>query len=197
MEHLTKALEKMAKARGESLPRSYLGKVYEYVRTGDERLMPALLRLDDADMNSLCQVAKAVARPDKWGAGDLHLIQFFVRRSAVLNGVDKGAPQGECSDWPLPRCLERHLEAEKPEEDFCGLLRAKVLALGVPELRWLVLVARHVESRAVNGRLTSAGRYLAAQPVAKLLKVLPALRYQCTDKVFMPALAAECPQALA
>jgi hypothetical protein len=49
----------------------------------------------------------------------------------------------------------------------------------------------------VNERLTSAGRYLASQPVDKLMKVLPALHYQCTDTVFMPAFAAEFPENLA
>jgi hypothetical protein len=125
------------------------------------------------------------------------LIEFFIRRSALLNGVDKREHIGQCSDWPLARCLERQLEVEKTGEDFCGALQPKVMSLGIPESRWLLLVARHVEPRAVNERLTSAGRYLASQPVDKLMKVLPALHYQCTDTVFMPAFAAEFPENLA
>lgn len=103
---------------------------------------------------------------------------------------------GQCSDWPLGRCLEKHLENEKPNEDFCGLLRDEVLALGIPEPRWLLLVARHVEPRVVAGRLTSAGRYLASRPPAELLKVMPALRYHSLDKEFMPAFAREAPETL-
>ncbi len=196
MEHLTKAMEKMAKNAGTTLSRMYLKDVNNYVLTGDQKLLRGLLKLDDARMNSLCQLARAFARPDKWGDGELRLIEFFVRRCDLFNGKDKGHPQGQCSDWPLPNCLKRHLETEKPEQDFCSLLRDRVLSFGVVESRWLTMVARHVEPRAVDGRLTSAGRYLAAQPVDKLMKVLSALFYHCTDRDFMPAFAAESPPKL-
>lgn len=197
MEHLNKAIEKLLKQTGTRLSQSFLGDVQKYLSTGDAKLLARLLTLGEREMNSLCFVAKAVARPDKWGDADLRLIDFFIRRCALFNGKDKGEPMGECSDWPLARSLERHLEVEKPGDDFCGVLHAKVLAQGVAESRWLLWVARHLEPRAVNGRLTSAGRYLATQPAAKLVTVMPALRYHSTDHVFMPAFAAESPQTLA
>src|SRR6185369_10144888 len=105
MEHLTKAMEKMAKNAGTTLSRSYLKDVNNYVITGDKKLLRGLLKLDDARMNSLCQLARAFARPDKWGDGELRLIEFFVRRCDLFNGQDKGDPMGRCSDWPLPNCL--------------------------------------------------------------------------------------------
>ncbi|HAB19428.1 MAG TPA: DUF4132 domain-containing protein [Verrucomicrobiota bacterium] len=197
MEHLTNAMEKLLKPTGKRLGQSFLGDVHRYLSAEDAKLLPKLLKLSETEMNTLCWVAKAVPRPDKWGDADLRLIEFFIRRSALLNGVDKREHIGQCSDWPLAHCLRRHLEVEKPNEDFCGALRTKVMSLGIPESRWLLLVARHVEPRAVNERLTSAGRYLASQPVDKLMKVLPALRYHCTDTVFMPAFAAEFPENLA
>src|SRR5688572_10321597 len=196
MEHLTKAIEKLARNYGINAAKSFLGEVAKYTATGDEKLMPRLLKIGEADMNKLCAVARAVARPDKFGDADWRLIRFFARRSALLNGVDKGEPMGECSDWPLARCLERHFEKEQSDEDFCGIVQTAVRALGVPEARWTLLVARHVQPRAVNGRLTSAGRYLATQSVKELLRVMPALRYHCTDREFMPAFAVESPQRL-
>ena len=119
MEHLIRAMEKLEKRFGLRFSKPVLGDMYKYLSTGDQRLLPGLLRIDEPGMNSLCSVASAVARPDKWGDADLRLIEFFARRSALLNGTDKGLPQGECSDWPLAPCLEHHLEVEKPDEDFC------------------------------------------------------------------------------
>src|SRR6185503_17128613 len=155
MDHLVKAIEKTGKDFGLSLTKSYLADVLKFISTGDEKLMPRLLKIGESDMNTLCRVAKAVPRPDKFQEADRRLIRFLARRSALLNGRDKRAHQGECSDWPLARCLERHLGNEKPNEDWCGLMRAEVLALGIPEERWLLMVARHAEPRAADGRLTS------------------------------------------
>ena len=192
MDHLVKAIEKLAKMYGLSLSKSHLADVLKYISTGDEKLMPRLLKIGESDMNSLCRVAKALPRPDKFGEADRRLIRFFIRRSALLNGTDKRQHSGECSDWHIGRALERHLENEKPNEDFCGLMRDEVLALGVPEDRWMLMVARHVEPRAINGHLTSAGRYLVSQPTPKLMKVLSALAYHaCVDTQFMPAFASE------
>ena len=41
MEHLLKAIEKLAKLSGHSLSSSFLGDVYKYVRTGDTYDEPA------------------------------------------------------------------------------------------------------------------------------------------------------------
>lgn len=196
MHHLAQPIEKLAKNYGLSLTKSFLGDLSQYLATGDERWMPRLLKIAESDMNKLCAVARAVSRPDKFAEADRRLLRFFARRSALLSGKDKGEHMGQCSDWPLGRCLEKHLENEKPNEDFCGLLRHEVLALGIPEPRWLLLVARHVEPRVVAGRLTSAGRYLASRPPAELVKVMPALRYHSLDKDFMPAFAREAPETL-
>src|SRR5688500_3611694 len=78
MEHLTKAIESLLKPTGTRLGQSFLGDVHRYLSTGDAKLLPGLLKLDDAKMNTLCGVATAAARPDKWGVADLRLIEFFV-----------------------------------------------------------------------------------------------------------------------
>ncbi len=132
MDHLIRAMEKLLKPTGKRLGESFLGDVHNYLSTGDPKLLLKLLRLSEAEMNTLCWVAQSLPRPDKWGDEDLRLIEFFIRRSALLNGVGKRQDIGQCSDWPLARCLERHLEPEKAGEDFCGIMQAKVLGMMLP-----------------------------------------------------------------
>jgi hypothetical protein len=194
MEHFEKGFHKLAKSFGR--PPAHARVLLAYLKSGDPIALSTLLSLVERDLQDLHSLIVAAARPDRWEEPDRRLVRFVLQRSAVLQGKDKGEFMGEPSDWNVARVIERHLKDEKPDQDWCAPVREEAVALRIPEGRWATLVARHFEPRVINGKLTSAGRYLANLPVSEFLKILPNLHYHCTDRDVMPAIAREHPGLL-
>jgi hypothetical protein len=194
MEHFEKGFHKLAKSF--SRPPAHARVLLAYLKSGDPIALSTLLSLAERDLQDLHSLIVAAARPDRWEEPDRRLVRFVLQRSAVLQGKDKGEFMGEPSDWNVARVIERHLKDEKPDQDWCAPVREEAVALRIPEGRWATLVARHFEPRVINGKLTSAGRYLANLPVSEFLKILPNLHYHCTDRDVMPAIAREHPGLL-
>jgi hypothetical protein len=145
----------------------------------------------------ISEVGRFIARPDQFQEADRRLLRFFARRSVALNGGKEEYEIGDLSDSTVPRCLERHLEAEQPEEDFFAVVLKEIRSLHIAETRWQRLTARFVHPLALERRLTSAGRYLAGLPATTLAKLMPRIRWNDSKGEFIAALITHAPEVLA
>ena len=168
--------------------------IAQYLRSGDERLLPSLHAMPSGHMGPLSRLAEALPRPEKWTVEDRRVVRFSATGTAVLfpqPGQDHQGLGG--SGWLLAAAVEHALRKETPAEDHLNSFLEEFSALGIDHSRVVSFAAQFAHPLARNGRLTSAGRFLVSQAPATIARNMRGLRSNYSRDEFFKVWVGQAP----